>query len=82
MMVRFCRDGQREINRPIRPQWRRAGLVRQRPPMVPEFEAAVLELEKGQVSDPVQTQFGWHVIILNEETQKRSPELDRCARRA
>lgn len=34
--------------------------------MVPSFEAAVLELEPGQVSDPVETQFGWHVILLNE----------------
>lgn len=32
--------------------------------MVPEFENAVVALEKGQVSDPVQTQFGWHVLTL------------------
>ena len=32
--------------------------------MVPEFETAVFALSPGEVSDPVQTQFGWHVIKL------------------
>ncbi|WP_299081072.1 peptidylprolyl isomerase [uncultured Ruegeria sp.] len=44
--------------------------------MVPEFEAAVLELEKGQVSDPVQTQFGWHLVVLNDTRKTQAPELD------
>ena len=30
--------------------------------MVPSFEKAVLELEVGQVSGPVKTQFGYHLI--------------------
>lgn len=29
---------------------------------VPEFEEAALALDPGEVSEPVQTQFGWHVI--------------------
>ncbi len=43
--------------------------------MVPEFEGAVLGLEKGQVSDPVQTQFGWHVVTLNDKRKTEAPEL-------
>ena len=34
--------------------------------MVPSFEAAVIALEVGAISDPVQTQFGWHVATLTE----------------
>lgn len=44
--------------------------------MVPSFEAAVVALEVGDVSAPVQTQFGWHVIILNEKRQTAVPELE------
>ncbi|MGI9368564.1 MAG: peptidylprolyl isomerase [Ruegeria sp.] len=43
--------------------------------MVPEFEQAVLGLEKGQVSAPVQTQFGWHVIKLNDQRMTQAPAL-------
>jgi len=44
--------------------------------MVPEFETAVFELEAGEVSVPVQTQFGWHVILLNEVREQAPPTLD------
>lgn len=44
--------------------------------MVPEFEAAVAELAPGAVSDPVQTQFGWHVIRLNETREQAAPSLE------
>lgn len=44
--------------------------------MVPSFEEAVIALEPGAVSDPVQTQFGWHVILLNETRQTEAPELE------
>lgn len=44
--------------------------------MVPPFEEAVLEMEVGAISAPVQTQFGWHVIKLNETRIKDAPSLD------
>ena len=44
--------------------------------MVPAFEAAVLELETGAVSAPVKTQFGWHVVKLNETREAALPTLD------
>lgn len=44
--------------------------------MVPSFEAAVVALEVGAVSAPVQTQFGWHVIILNETRKVSAPAIE------
>lgn len=44
--------------------------------MVPDFEAAVMALEVGEVSPPVQTQFGWHVIILNDQRDQERPSLE------
>ncbi len=44
--------------------------------MVPQFETAVLELEIGQVSPPVQTQFGWHVLVLNDKRDIEPPALE------
>jgi peptidyl-prolyl cis-trans isomerase C len=35
-----------------------------------------MELEVGEVSAPVQTQFGWHVILLNETRELAAPSLD------
>ena len=44
--------------------------------MVPEFEAAAMALEVGAVSEPVQTQFGWHVIKLNDTREVPPPAID------
>ncbi|EYD75350.1 PPIC-type PPIASE domain protein [Rubellimicrobium mesophilum DSM 19309] len=44
--------------------------------MVPEFETAVTGLQPGQVSDPVQSQFGWHIVELEETRPQAVPTLD------
>jgi len=35
--------------------------------MVPEFEKACFEGQKGQVVGPVKTQFGYHIIMINDQ---------------
>ena len=44
--------------------------------MVPEFAEAAFKLEKGQVSEPVKSQFGWHVIKLEDKRTKPLPSFD------
>jgi peptidyl-prolyl cis-trans isomerase C len=44
--------------------------------MVPEFEAAVTEMEEGEVRGPIQTQFGWHLIRLDETRESEPPAME------
>jgi len=44
--------------------------------MVPEFEAAISDMRSGEVSGPVQTQFGWHIIKLNDRRKLEAPEYE------
>jgi len=44
--------------------------------MVPEFSAAAFKLDKGQISDPVHTQFGWHIIKVEDKRTKPTPTFD------
>jgi len=48
----------------------------QRGQMVPTFSEAAFALEVDQISDPVQTQFGWHVIKLTDRREAPPPTLD------
>lgn len=44
---------------------------------VPEFSAAMVALEPGKYTEtPVQTQFGWHVILLEEVRDSQLPDFE------
>ncbi|HLI99191.1 MAG TPA: peptidylprolyl isomerase [Bradyrhizobium sp.] len=44
--------------------------------MVPEFSTVAFALESGKVSDPVKSQFGWHVIKVEEKRSRKAPDFD------
>lgn len=44
--------------------------------MVKPFADAAFKLSPGQVSDPVKTQFGWHVLRVEEKRTKPVPSFD------
>jgi peptidyl-prolyl cis-trans isomerase C len=45
--------------------------------MVPEFSAAAFKLDKGGISDPIKTQFGWHVLKVEDKRKRQPPEFDK-----
>jgi peptidyl-prolyl cis-trans isomerase C len=50
--------------------------------MVPEFSEVAFKLEPGQISDPVKTQFGWHIIKVEEKRMKTFPPFDQVKEQA
>ncbi len=48
--------------------------------MVPAFEVAAFALEAGSFTqEPVQTQFGWHIILVEEKRIAEAPTIEELA---
>lgn len=47
--------------------------------MVPEFATAAFAMKVGEISSPVKTQFGWHVIKVEERRAAKAPSFEETA---
>ena len=44
--------------------------------MVPQFEEAAFKLKKGEVGEPFQSQFGWHIVRVDDRRQRSTPPFE------
>lgn len=44
--------------------------------MVPPFEEAAFRLKKGEVSEPFESQFGWHIVKVDDRRQSAAPPFE------
>lgn len=44
--------------------------------MVKSFEDAAFALEKDKISDPVQTEFGWHILKVEDKRDRQPPSFE------
>ena len=44
--------------------------------MVPEFEAVAFKMSKGSISEPIKTQFGYHIILVEDKKAAQTKPLE------
>jgi len=44
--------------------------------MVPQFEDVAFRLKKGEISEPVESQFGWHIVRIDDRRQRAAPAFE------
>ena len=44
--------------------------------MIPEFGDAVFDMKKGQLSGPIKTPFGWHVVLVEDKRLANPPSFE------
>ena len=44
--------------------------------MIPEFGDAVFDMKKGQLSNPIKTAFGWHVVLVEDKRLASPPAFE------
>ena len=44
--------------------------------MVPQFEETAFKLNRGEVSEPFESQFGWHIVKVDDRRQRSAPTFE------